>query len=155
MQSEAKEIVVVPHILLETAILPESLRRALRQVKDGGYITLARLLPSLEVPELQELLRLGVEARACNEIGQGLVLFGALMACHEGIVVRDDEQAPQFFSRLLVYVQAELLSRRGLVELPYYQLTLERVNPAHLKVTVAGQARFSAASLAKFPPDSH
>lgn len=146
-----QEMFVIPQLLWETSPLPEPMKRMTALVKGGGYMTVNRFLNTLTDEELGEVLHHGMAARHERSLLDSMALFCAMMANHEGLVVLSTDKLGELVSRLMVLVQAEIMVRKGLVELAYSCLTLEGLNPLHMRITEKGKLSFTRIVL-KRPP---
>lgn len=150
--ADATEIFVIPRALLEMPGLPGPMARMTKMVEEGGYLTIATFLQALSAQELMDVLHAGRDSERGTPGHTAMLLFSALMACHEGLVVLDDGSARKLLSRVLVFTQAELLARKGLLELPYTALSLEAVRPADMQITLKGRQTCQSQALARPRP---
>ena len=147
-----EELFVIPRLLLGAVQLPAPLMRAVALVQDGGYLTVSRFLREMTSEELGEVLQHGMAARNQRPLQEGMTMFCMMMANHEGLVVLATDQVSEMLSRLIVLVQAEIMVRKGLVELEYSALTLESIDPRNMRMTEKGKHSFPRMVIKRIPP---
>jgi hypothetical protein len=148
----AEELFVIPQLLLDSVQLPAPMMRATALVKDGGYLTVSRFLREMTSEELGEVLQYGMAARGQRGLQESMTLFCMLLANHEGLVVFSTDPVGEMLGRLIVLVQAEIMVRKGLVELEYSALTLESIDPRNMRMTEKGKHSFPRMVIKRLPP---
>lgn len=139
----AIEFFVLPASLLETTALPAPMARVTALVRDGGYLTAARMLQELRTDELQPMVDALLFARQSVPAYVPVALFTALLAGHEGLVVVEDERIATWVTQLLLLLQLEQQVRSGKVLLDYAKVTLEYAGLAGLPLAAGSPAKLS------------
>lgn len=139
----ATEFFVIPATLLDTATLPGPMARVTSLVREGGYLTAARMLQELHTEELQPMVDALLFARQSVPAYVPVALFTALLAGHEGLVVVEDERIATWMTQLLLLLQLEQQVRAGTVLMDYAKVTLEYAGLAGLPLAEGSPAKLS------------
>lgn len=136
------EVFVTPSLVLSAPGLPEAARRVCLRYALGGYLTVSTLLNAVSDEDLGELLEWVSASREAGAKPTALRELCQLMALHEGLVAGEDDSCAAWLDVLGALLQAEVLVRRGLVELHYARVTLECLDPRSFVYTAKARARY-------------
>jgi hypothetical protein len=146
------EIFIVPRLLVGYPNMPEMLKTACFKAAELNQgLTVPQFIAEMSDDELQLWLELAGEARNDTPLLIAMSVFCALLAVSEGLVVQDTDNLADFVSVVSVMIQAEMLSREGLLALDLSTLTLEKFDVTTVPRTPLGMRSISKLQVIRVP----
>lgn len=146
------EISVVPCLLVGYPRMPLMLQTAcLNAAEKAQGLTVPQFISELTDDELQAWLEFASQARTDTALLIALSVFCALLAVSEGLVVQDTDNLSAYVTVVSLMVQAEMLTREGLLALDPATLTLEKFDVTAVPRTPLGELSISRLQVIHVP----
>ena len=121
-----------------SALCPTLRRLASHMATTGERLTLGSCLQWIPTGELSCVLEALVNARTSPLSLKALCYCSVLLANNEGLVVRAGDNLGELLTVFGLYLQVEMLERKGLVHLQHSRLTLESFQPTLFQISHLG-----------------